>query len=166
MPWCRFSTLYKILSLETIPLKSRVNVFLKRYVQEYIFQYRVFTKLSLIPFYSIFTAITVSKNHHPLLWSEGGNLQTDATQLFLCDPIPAKAKMLGLLSIYKFSLHNCQLKKQGSALIVYNCTLKGSQRMWGESLSLYRMSLISAGSISLDSTFNNSPFNSMTWIIS
>jgi hypothetical protein len=40
-----------------------------------------------------------------LLWGEGGgNLQTDATQLFLFVPIPAKAKKLGLLSIYKFSL--------------------------------------------------------------
>jgi hypothetical protein len=28
----------------------------------------------------------------------------DAAQLFLFDPIPAKAKKLGLLSIYKFSL--------------------------------------------------------------
>jgi hypothetical protein len=38
-------------------------------------------------------------------WGEGGgNLQTDAAQLFLFVPIPAKAKMLGLLSIYKFSL--------------------------------------------------------------
>ncbi len=44
------------------------------------------------------------QNHHPLLRSEGGNLQTDAAQLFLFDPIPAKAKKLGLLSIYKFSL--------------------------------------------------------------
>ena len=35
---------------------------------------------------------------------EGGNLQTDAEQLFLFVPIPAKAKKLGLLSIYKFSL--------------------------------------------------------------
>jgi hypothetical protein len=34
----------KIISLETIPLKSRVNGFLKRNIQEYIFQYRVFTK--------------------------------------------------------------------------------------------------------------------------
>ena len=34
----------------------------------------------------------------------GGNLQTDAAQLFLFVPIPAKAKKLGLLSIYKFSL--------------------------------------------------------------
>jgi hypothetical protein len=34
----------------------------------------------------------------------GGNLQTDATQLLLFVPIPAKAKKLGLLSIYKFSL--------------------------------------------------------------
>jgi hypothetical protein len=33
-----------------------------------------------------------------------GNLQTDAAQLFLFVPIPAKAKKLGLLSIYKFSL--------------------------------------------------------------
>jgi hypothetical protein len=28
----------------------------------------------------------------------------DAAQLFLFDPIPAKAEKLGLLSIYKFSL--------------------------------------------------------------
>jgi hypothetical protein len=28
----------------------------------------------------------------------------DAAQIFLSDPIPAKAKKLGLLSIYKFSL--------------------------------------------------------------
>ncbi len=34
----------------------------------------------------------------------GGNLQTDAAQLFLFVPIPAKAKKLGILSIYKFSL--------------------------------------------------------------
>ncbi len=34
----------------------------------------------------------------------GGNLQSDAAQLFLFVPIPAKAKKLGLLSIYKFSL--------------------------------------------------------------
>jgi hypothetical protein len=33
-----------------------------------------------------------------------GNLQTDATQLFLFVSIPAKAKKLGLLKIYKFSL--------------------------------------------------------------
>ncbi len=46
------------------------------------------------------------QNYHPLLRSEGGNLQTDAAQLFLFDPIPAKAKKLGLLSIYKFSLVN------------------------------------------------------------
>ena len=36
---------------------------------------------------------------------KGGNLQTNAAQLFLFVPIPAKAKKLGLLSIYKFSLH-------------------------------------------------------------
>jgi hypothetical protein len=35
---------------------------------------------------------------------EGGTLQTDAAQLYLFVPIPAKAKKLGLLSIYKFSL--------------------------------------------------------------
>jgi hypothetical protein len=44
------------------------------------------------------------QNHLPLLRSEGGNLQTDAAKLFLFGPIPAKAKKLGLLSIYKFSL--------------------------------------------------------------
>ncbi len=35
---------------------------------------------------------------------EGGTLQTDATQFYLFVPIPATAKKLGLLSIYKFSL--------------------------------------------------------------
>jgi hypothetical protein len=30
----------------------------------------------------------------------GGNLQTDAAQLYLFVPIPAKAKKLGLLSLY------------------------------------------------------------------
>ncbi len=35
---------------------------------------------------------------------KAGNLQTDAKQLFLFVPIPAKAKKLGLLSIYKFSM--------------------------------------------------------------
>ncbi len=35
---------------------------------------------------------------------EGGTLQTDAAQLNLFVPIPAKAKKLGLLSIYIFSL--------------------------------------------------------------
>jgi hypothetical protein len=34
----------------------------------------------------------------------GGNLQTDAAQLLIFGPIPAKAKKLGLLSVYKFSL--------------------------------------------------------------
>jgi hypothetical protein len=38
----------------------------------------------------------------------GGNLQTDAAQLFLFVPIPAKAKKLGLLSIYTFSLIQTQ----------------------------------------------------------
>jgi hypothetical protein len=44
-------------------------------------------------------------------WGEGGgNLQTDAAQLFLFVPIPAKAEKLGLLSIYKFSLMGCILR--------------------------------------------------------
>jgi hypothetical protein len=44
-------------------------------------------------------------------WEEGGgNLQTDAEQLFLFVPIPAKAKKLGLLSIYKFSLVSLNIK--------------------------------------------------------
>ncbi len=34
----------------------------------------------------------------------GANLQTDAAKNFLIVPIPAKAKKLCLLSIYKFSL--------------------------------------------------------------
>jgi hypothetical protein len=38
---------------------------------------------------------------------EGGNLQTDAAQLYPFGPIPAKEKKLGLLSVYKFSLHYC-----------------------------------------------------------
>jgi hypothetical protein len=35
---------------------------------------------------------------------EGGTLLMDAAQLYLFVPIPAKAKKLGLLSIYLFSL--------------------------------------------------------------
>jgi hypothetical protein len=35
---------------------------------------------------------------------EGGTLLTDAAQFFLFVPIPAKAKKLGLISIYLFSL--------------------------------------------------------------
>jgi hypothetical protein len=52
----------------------------------------------------------------------GGNLQTDAAQLFLFVPIPAKAKKLGLLSIYKFSLsklywrHIGRLRNRGNLL--------------------------------------------------
>jgi hypothetical protein len=34
----------------------------------------------------------------------GGDLQTLAAHLFLLDPIPARARRLGLLSVYKFSL--------------------------------------------------------------
>jgi hypothetical protein len=46
-------TFKKILSLETIPLKGRVNGFLKRNIQEFIVQYTVEysqNQLSLIPF--------------------------------------------------------------------------------------------------------------------
>jgi hypothetical protein len=39
-----FIEILKVLSLETIPLKSRVNGSLKRNIQEFIFQCRVFTK--------------------------------------------------------------------------------------------------------------------------
>ncbi len=55
-------------------------------------------------FIKILSLETIYKITTPLLRSEGGNLQTDAAQRFLFDPIPAKAKKLGLLSIYKFSL--------------------------------------------------------------
>jgi hypothetical protein len=82
-----------------------VNGFLKRNIQEFIFQNRVFTKSIISSLYKAFLPqYQYLHNHHPLLRSEGGNLQTDAEQLFLFDPIPAKAKKLGLLSIYKFSL--------------------------------------------------------------
>ncbi len=98
----------KILSLETIFLKSRVNGFLKRKIQEFIFfQYRVFTK-------SIFTHPFLKHFHRknsiykiPTPASgvkEETAEQTAAAKLFLFAPIPAKAKKLGLLSIYKFSL--------------------------------------------------------------
>jgi hypothetical protein len=40
------------------------------------------------------------------------NLQTDSTQLFPLDPIPAKAKNL-LLSVYKFSLLLIQANRDG-----------------------------------------------------
>ncbi len=54
--------------LEIILLKSRVNGFLKRNIQEFIFQCTVEysqNQLSLIPFWSIFTAITVSTKSPP-----------------------------------------------------------------------------------------------------
>ncbi len=50
---------------------------------------------------------------------EEGNLHTDAAQLFLSDPIPAKAKKLGLLSIYKFSL-TLQFYKNQNTVQRYN----------------------------------------------
>jgi hypothetical protein len=40
---------------------------------------------------------------------EGGTLQTDAAQLYVFLPTPAKAKKLGLLSIYIFSLSVVQV---------------------------------------------------------
>jgi hypothetical protein len=46
------------------------------------------------------------QNPYPLLRSQGGYLPMDAAQIFLFVPIPAKAKKLGLLSIYKFSLRS------------------------------------------------------------
>jgi hypothetical protein len=53
------------------------------------------------------------------MWGQvwGGTLQTDAAQLYLFVPIPAKAKKLGLLSIYIFSLQgtNAQQKYQKSS---------------------------------------------------
>ena len=75
-------------------------------IQEFIFQYRVFRKSIIsLPFLNHFHHNnSIYKITTPLQWSEGGNLQTDAAQLFLFDPIPAKVKKLGLLSIYKFSL--------------------------------------------------------------
>jgi hypothetical protein len=77
------------------------------HAKEFIFQNRVFTK-------SIISHLFLNHFHHnnsiykistpSYIQREGGNLQTDATQLFLFGPIPAKEKKLGLLSIYKFSL--------------------------------------------------------------
>jgi hypothetical protein len=64
-----------------------------------------FTKIFSHPFLKNFHRNnSIYKITTPLLRSEGGNLQTDAVQLFRFDPIPAKAKKLGLLSSYKFSL--------------------------------------------------------------
>ncbi len=108
MQWCHFTSqnFIKILSIVIIPLKSRVNKFLKINIQEFIFQYRVFTK-SIIS-HSFLNHLhcnnSIYKISTPLLQREGGTLQTDATQLFLFGSIPAKAKKLGLLSIYKSSL--------------------------------------------------------------
>ncbi len=102
---CHFTKLC-IQSLETIPLKVEWMDFWKEIYQNLFFNIEFsqnqFSHLFLKHFHrnnSIYV-----QNHHPLLRSEGGNLQTDAAQLFLFDPIPAKAKKLGLLSIYKFSL--------------------------------------------------------------
>jgi hypothetical protein len=64
-----------------------------------------FTKIFSHPYLKHFHRNnSIYKITTPLLRSEGGNLPTDAAQLFRFDPIPAKAKKLGLLSIYKFSL--------------------------------------------------------------
>jgi hypothetical protein len=82
--------------------------FKKEINKNFFFNMRVFTKSKSIisnPFLKHFHYNnSIYKITTPLLWSEGGNLQTDAAQLFLFDPIPAKAKKLGLLSNYKFSL--------------------------------------------------------------
>jgi hypothetical protein len=96
--------------------------FWKEIIQEFIFQYRVFLK-SIVshPFLKHFAIIVSTKSWTPppTDWTEGalfinkwgdrwggggGTLQTDAAQHYLFVPIPAKAKELGLLSIYKFSL--------------------------------------------------------------
>jgi hypothetical protein len=50
----------------------------------------------------------------------GGILQPDATQICLLGPIPAKARKLGLLSIYKFS------RLPGSIVLVVSLHSKGS----------------------------------------
>jgi hypothetical protein len=47
---------------------------------------------------------------------KGGNLQTDAAQFCIFVPIPAKAKKLGLLSIYKFSLLSAHGGLQGNKI--------------------------------------------------
>jgi hypothetical protein len=48
--------------------------------------------------------LTPAANLLPVPLTPVANLQTDAAQLLILGPIPAKAKKLGLLSIYKFSL--------------------------------------------------------------
>ncbi len=64
-----------------------------------------FTKIFSHPFLKHFHRNnSIYKITTPLLRSEVGILQMDAAQLFRFDPIPAKAKKLGLLSIHKFSL--------------------------------------------------------------
>jgi hypothetical protein len=103
-----------ILSLETIPLKSRVNGFLKRNT----YSIKNFHKIISHPFLEYFHRNnSIYKITTPLLWSEGGNLQTDAAQLLLFDPIPAKVKKLGLLSIYKFSL--CLTRQSAGTSVLY-----------------------------------------------
>jgi hypothetical protein len=54
--------------------------------------------------YKILTTPSVVNKEGTGWGGGGGNLQTDAPQLFLFVPIPAKVKKLGLLTIYKFSL--------------------------------------------------------------
>jgi hypothetical protein len=62
-------------------------------------------------------------------WEEGGgNLQTDAEQFFLFVPIPAKAKMLGLLSIYKFSLIQTVMSVGYTVLLLSARTRQENQR--------------------------------------
>ncbi len=104
--WCQHTKLYKNTIYWDYPFKKQSEWIFEINIQEFIFQYRVFTK-SIIshPFQNYFHRNnSIYKISTPLLQREGGNLQTDATQLFLFGPIPAKAKKLGLLSIYKFSL--------------------------------------------------------------
>jgi hypothetical protein len=50
------------------------------------------------------TVSTKSLPPPPIEVGWGANLQMDAAKNFLFVPIPAKAKKLGLLSIYQFSL--------------------------------------------------------------
>jgi hypothetical protein len=69
--------------------------FSKEFTRIYFSIYsRVFTKSIISHLFLKYFHSKYLQNHHPLLRSEGGNLQTDAAKLFLFGPIPAKAKSL------------------------------------------------------------------------
>jgi hypothetical protein len=93
-------------------LSSQLNVFIKSIISHPFLKHfnrknsicKILTTLSYRLLQIEDASLCVINN---CLWmggGRGGNLQTDAAQLFLFDPIPAKVKKFSRLSNYKFSL--------------------------------------------------------------